>query len=181
MTATVFSIRTLPSDAVCALVHVMKTLILGLGNPLITDDSVGLRVAEELKPRLADRTDIEVSEDYWGGLRLMERMVGFDRAIVIDAIQTGAAPGTIHQLTPDGIPTQRCASAHDVNLSTALEFGRQAGMRLPENRHIQLVGIEAQDILTFGERCTPSVQAAIPRAVEAVLHILDALSGGEPR
>jgi len=152
----------------------MKTLILGLGNPLITDDSVGLRVAEELKPRLAERTDIEVSEDYWGGLRLMERMIGFDRAIVIDAIQTGAAPGTIHQLTPDGIPTQRSASAHDVNLSTALEFGRQAGMHLPKNRHIQLVAIEAQDILTFGEQCTPSVQAAIPQAVEVVLHILDA-------
>ena len=76
----------------------MKTLILGLGNPLVTDDSVGLRVAEELKPLLADRTDVEVSEDYWGGLRLMERMIGFDRAIVIDAIQTGAPPGTIHLL-----------------------------------------------------------------------------------
>jgi len=157
----------------------MKTLILGLGNPLITDDSVGLRVIEELKPLLADRTDIEVSEDYWGGLRLMERMIGFDRAIVIDAIQTGAPPGTIHQLTPDGIPTQKSASAHDVNLSTALEFGRQAGMHLPENRHIQLVGIEAQDILTFGEQCTPSVQAAIPHAMETVLHILDAFSRGE--
>ncbi len=68
----------------------MKTLILGLGNPLITDDSIGLRVIEVLQTRLADRPDVEVSEDYWGGLRLMERMIGFDRAIVVDAIQTGA-------------------------------------------------------------------------------------------
>ena len=68
----------------------MKTLILGLGNPLVTDDSVGLRVVEQLKPLLADRADVEVSEDYWGGLRLMERMIGFERAIVVDAIQTGA-------------------------------------------------------------------------------------------
>jgi hydrogenase maturation protease len=158
----------------------MRTLILGLGNPLITDDSVGLRVVEELKPLLANRTDVEVSEDYWGGLRLMERMIGFDRAIVVDAIHSGAPPGTIHLLTPEGIPTQRSASAHDVNLSTALEFGRQAGAHLPENRHIQLVGIEAEDILTFGERCTPAVQAAISRAVEAVLKALDVLSGGEP-
>jgi hydrogenase maturation protease len=158
----------------------MKTLILGLGNPLITDDSVGLRVVEELKPLLANRTDVEVSEDYWGGLRLMERMIGFDRAIVVDAIHSGAPPGTIHLLTPEGIPTQRSASAHDVNLSTALEFGRQAGAHLPENRHIQLVGIEAEDILTFGERCTPAVQAAISQAVEAVLKTLDVLSGGEP-
>jgi hydrogenase maturation protease len=158
----------------------MKTLILGLGNPLITDDSVGLRVVEELQSRLAGRSDVEVSEDYWGGLRLMERMVGFDGAIVVDAIQTGAPPGTIHRLTPDGIPTQRSASAHDMNLATALEFGRQAGLHLPQNAAIRLVGIEAEDILTFSERCTPAVQAAIPRAVEAVLEALAALSAGEP-
>ena len=151
------------------------TLIIGLGNPLVTDDSVGLRVVEKLRPLLADRTDVEVSEDYWGGLRLMERMIGFDRAIVVDAIQTGAPAGTVHLLTPDGIPTQRSASAHDVNLSTALEFGRQAGAHLPGNDQIRLVGIEAADILTFGERCTPAVQAAIPRAVEVVLETLNTL------
>jgi hydrogenase maturation protease len=156
----------------------MKTLILGLGNPLITDDSVGLRVIEKLKSLLADRSDVEVSEDYWGGLRLMERMIDFDRAIVVDAIQTGAPPGTIHHLTPDGIPTQRSASAHDVNLSTALEFGRQAGAHLPRNSDIFLVGIEAEDILNFGEQCTPAVQAAIPLAVDSVLKILDAFPDG---
>jgi hydrogenase maturation protease len=150
----------------------MKTLILGLGNPLVTDDSVGLRVVERLKPLLADRGDVEVSEDYWGGLRLMERMIGFGRAIVVDAIQTGSPAGTIHLLTADGIATQRSASAHDVNLATALEFGRQAGAELPENRRIQLVGIEAQDILNFGETCTPAVDAAIPKAVDVVLDLL---------
>ena len=150
----------------------MKILILGLGNPLVTDDSVGLRVVEALKPLLADRSDVEVSEDYWGGLRLMERMIGFDRAIVVDAIHTGAPPGTIHRLTADGIATQRSASAHDVNLATALEFGRQAGARLPKNSEIRLVGIEAEDTLNFGEHCTPAVQAAIPQAVEAVLNAL---------
>jgi hydrogenase maturation protease len=149
-----------------------KTLIIGLGNPLVTDDSVGLRVVEQLKPLLADRHDVEVSEDHWGGLRLMERMIGFDRAIVVDAIQTGAPPGTIHLLTPEGIATQRSASAHDVNLATALEFGRRAGAKVPENSQIQLVGIEAADTLTFGERCTPAVEAAIPQAVEAVLKAL---------
>lgn len=153
----------------------MKTLILGLGNPLITDDSVGLRVIETLRPLLADRRDVEVSEDYWGGLRLMERMIGFDAAIVVDAIQTGATPGTIHRLTVDGIPTQRSASAHDVNLATALEFGRRAGANLPANDRIHLIAIEAQDVLSFAEQCTPEVEAAIPRAVETVLAALNAL------
>ena len=151
----------------------MKTLVLGLGNPLVTDDSVGLRVAAALKPLVADRPGVEVDEDYWGGLRLMERMAGYDRAIVIDAISTGAPPGTIHDLSPGSIPTQRSASAHDVNLPTALELGRQAGIPLPGDENILLVGIEAEDILTFGEECTPAVQAAIPRAVQHVLQALD--------
>ena len=151
----------------------MKILVLGLGNPLVSDDSVGLRVAEKLKPLLAGRSDIEVSEDYWGGLRLMERMIGFDRAIIIDAIKSGATPGTVHRLTPDSISTQRSASAHDVNLPTALEFGRKAGVALPKNEDILLVGIEAEDILTFSEQCTPAVEAAIPLAVGAVMRAIE--------
>ncbi len=150
----------------------MKTLIIGLGNPIVTDDSVGLRVAAEVARRLADRPDVEVTEDYWGGLRLMERMVGYRRAIVIDAIQTGSPPGTIHRLTPEAIPTQRSASAHDVNLPTALEFGRQAGLTLPANRDILLVAVEADDVITFGEQCTPAVEAAIPAAADEVLRAL---------
>ncbi len=158
----------------------MKTLILGLGNPLVTDDSVGLRVASELKSLLESRGDVDVDEDYWGGLRLMERMAGYGRAVVIDAIQTGTAPGTIHELTVDSLPTQRSASAHDVNLPTALALGRQAGVELPADEAILLVGIEAEDILTFGEQCTPAVEAAIPAAVRRVLEALERLPGGTP-
>ena len=154
----------------------MKTLILGLGNPLITDDSIGLRVAAELRTRLTGRGDVDVAEDYWGGLRLMEQMVGYQRAIIVDAIQTGAAPGTIHRLATTDVPTQRSASSHDMNLPTALALGRQAGLALPEDRNILLVGIEAEDILNFGETCTPAVAAAVPRAVAEVLGALDAMN-----
>ena len=159
----------------------MKVLILGLGNPLVTDDSVGLRVAAGVRTLVADRPDVEVSEDYWGGLRLMERMAGYDAAIVIDAICTGAPPGTIHRLRVDSIPTQRSASTHDVNLPTALALGRQAGVALPGDEEIVLVGIEADDILSFGEECTPAVRAAIAPAVREVLEALDRLSGGKPQ
>ena len=151
----------------------MPTLIIGLGNPLVTDDSVGLRVAAELRQHLAGRPDVEVAEDYWGGLRLMEQMVGYDRAIVIDAICSGAPPGTIHHLAPGDIPTQRSASSHDMTLPTALALGRQAGLQLPQDEAILLVGIEADDILNFGETCTPAVAAAVSRAVADVLAAVD--------
>ena len=159
----------------------MRMLIIGLGNPLVTDDSVGLRVAAELRTRLAGRLDVEVAEDYWGGLRLMEQMVGYDRVIVIDAICSGAPPGTIHHLAPGDMPTQRSASSHDMTLPTALEFGRRAGLNLPKDDAILLVGIEAFDILNFGETCTPAVAAAAPRAVAEVLAALDSLSPQESR
>jgi hydrogenase maturation protease len=151
----------------------MKILVLGLGNPLVSDDGIGLRVAETLKPMLAQCADVEVSEDYWGGLRLMERLIGYDRAIIIDAVQSGAPPGSVRRLAPDAISTQHSASVHDVNLPTALEFGRKAGMALPKNEHILLVGIEAQDILTFSEHCTPAVEASIPLAVGMVIQAIE--------
>jgi hydrogenase maturation protease len=158
----------------------MKTLVLGLGNPLIADDRVGLRVVAELKPLLAGRSDIEVGEDYWGGLRLMERMVGFDRAVVVDAICTKAPPGTIHRLTPDSIPTQKSNSAHDMTLPTALALGRQVDAHLPLDKNIRLIGIEAEDVLTFTEHCTPAVEAAIPQAVQAVLEELNRFEQSPP-
>ncbi len=158
-----------------------KTLVIGLGNPLVTDDSVGLRVAAAVRHILGDRPDVDVAEDYWGGLRLMERLIGYERAIIIDAIVTGAAPGTIHRLKPGDLPTQHSASAHDVNLPTALEFGRKAGAQLPQTEDILLVAVEAADILTFGQRCTVAVEAAIPAAVEVVLQELNRLTCGEQR
>ena len=150
-----------------------KTLVIGLGNPLVSDDSVGLRVVEQLRPLLAGRKDIDVVEDYWGGLRLMEQMIGYCRAVVIDAICTGVAPGTIHHLSTDSIATQKSASAHDVNLPTALAFGRRAGAALPADEDVRLIGIEAEDLVNFNEQCTPAVAAAIPRAVQEVIRLLD--------
>jgi hydrogenase maturation protease len=136
-------------------------------------------VVAALRPLLAERKEVTVDEDYWGGLRLMERMIGFQRVIVVDAVRSGAPPGTIHRLGTGGIATQRSASAHDVNLPTALAFGRQAGADLPADDHVLLVGIEAEDILTFGERLTPAVEEAIPRAVAVILEALAAFPRGD--
>lgn len=153
---------------------VMKTLVLGLGNPLLADDAVGLQVVHRLRPVLASWPGIELGEDFWGGLRLMERMIGFDRAILVDAICSGAEPGTVHILAADGAPSRHSASAHDVDLCAALAVGRQAGASLPATGDIRLVAVEAADVLTFSEECTSPVRASIPRAAEAVLALLAA-------
>lgn len=155
----------------------MKTLVIGLGNSILRDDSVGLRVAQALRPLLADRPDIAVEEDERGGLRLMERMVGFDRVIVIDAIVTGAAPGTLHRLPSTGRPTRRSASAHDADLPTALQLGRMTGASLPPDDAIVILAIEASDVLDFGTALSPEVEGAVDRAVEQVLSLLSQEEG----
>jgi len=153
----------------------VKTLILGLGNPILTDDGVGVRVARLLAEHLSDEPDVTVAEASVGGLRLLEIVANYDRLILVDAIQTiGGQPGEIHRLTPDAF----CASLHSgcshaVDLVTALELGRKLGMSMPEE--IVIIAIGAEDVVTFGERCTARVEAAIPQAVKAVWEELRAL------
>lgn len=150
-----------------------RTLVIGLGNPILRDDAVGLRVAREVRAALGDRTDVEVAEEACGGLRLMERMVGFDRAILIDAICSGRPPGTVLTLDPRDMRTQHSASSHDVNLPTALALGRRTGARLPADDQLDVIAVEAEDVFTFGEDMTVAVTEAVPRAAARVLTMLD--------
>lgn len=148
-----------------------NTIIIGLGNPILTDDGVGVLVARELARRLAHRPDITVTEASVGGLRLMELMAGYDRAILIDAILDGQPPGTLTRLTVDDLNAraspQHTASAHDVNLPTALAAGRRMGLQLPDD--IIIYAISVENVLDFGDRPTVAVCNAIPAAVQAVL------------
>jgi hydrogenase maturation protease len=146
----------------------MRTLILGLGNPILGDDSAGLKVAEIVRQRMALDPSIEVSEDYSGGLRLMERMIGYDQVIIVDAICTGAhPPGAVLHLNSDDIATQHTSSTHDINLPTALQLAVTMNLKMPER--IRIIAIEAENVLEFSEHCSPAVTLALPRAAEAVL------------
>ena len=148
-----------------------KTLILGLGNSLLCDDGVGIYVADELKNRV-DRPEITVMETGVAGLSLLDLLVGYDRAIIVDAIQTvGGKAGQIYRLEPKAFDTAlHTASSHGIDFTTALEFGKKLGLSLPQQ--IVIFAIEASDIRTFSEECTPEVRKAIPTCVEMVLQEL---------
>lgn len=141
--------------------------MLGLGSPVLSDDGVGLEVIRRLRRRLHGRDDVELDELGRGGLELMERLVGYRRALLVDAIRTGAPPGTIHRLTADDIPTLHASSSHDANLKTALALGEEMGYTLPRPREIAVIGIEAKEVELLGEELTPEVAAAVDQAVEA--------------
>jgi hydrogenase maturation protease len=145
-----------------------KTLILGLGNSLLCDDGVGIYVAAELKNRI-NRPEITVIETGVAGLSLLDLLVGYDRAIIVDAIQTvGGKAGEIYRLDPKSFDTAlHTASAHGIDFPTALEFGKKLGLHLPQQ--IVIFAVEASDVSTFNEECTPEVRQAIPVCVEMVL------------
>jgi hydrogenase maturation protease len=109
-----------------------------------------------------------------GGLRLLDTIAGYERVIVVDAIQThDGKPGDIYRLHPNHVRTYlHSGSTHDLSLSGALALGRNLGMTLQDDEAIVIIAIEVADVLTFGEVCTPCVQAAIPQAAQMVLEIL---------
>jgi len=146
--------------------------VLGLGNPILTDDGVGIYVVRALAGQL-DQPDVEVAEASLGGLRLLDMAVGYDRLILVDAIQDGGWPGQIYRLGPNDLrPSLHAASSHDLSLPAALELGRRLGLTLPDDEAITIVAVEVEDVMTFGEVCTPQVQAAIPQALQMVLEVL---------
>jgi hydrogenase maturation protease len=144
-----------------------KVVIVGLGNPVLRDDAVGVLAARVLAERLAG-TPVEVRESSWGGLRFLDLLAGFERAIIIDAIEwRHGPPGTVYRLSPDqAIPTLRAAGYHDISLGSALDFGRAVGLPLPGE--IVFFAVEASDTRTFDERPTPAVEAAVPEVVSRV-------------
>ncbi len=159
----------------------MKTLIIGLGNPILGDDGIGWRVAEEVKRGLETNSpilqfSIDIDCFALGGLSLMERMIGYDRAILIDAVATGQPPGTVYRFQLEDLPEVSCAhttAAHDTSLQNALKLGRRMGAKLPSS--VAVVGVEAERLYDFSEELSPAVEAAVPEAARAVLEIMHSL------
>ena len=186
----------------------MKTIVIGLGNPILGDDGVGWKVAEEVKnqlpsPRLRHPSSRSAHLDLlskscaqaqvsrsptgrgaWGegvdveflsvgGISLMESLIGYDRAIVIDAFQSDQGPGSVIVSKLSAMP-DRCAfhitSAHDTSLQNALKLGRMMGANLPDD--VTVVGVITQHTYNFIEELTPLVAAVVGKAAKIVIGLL---------
>ncbi len=158
----------------------MKTIVIGLGNPILGDDAIGWRVVEAAQARLAEMgsslpmaQSIEVDYQALGGISLMERLIGYDRAIVVDALQTGAPIGTVSYMPIEALPNLSAGhttAVHDTSLQDALTLGRSMGAELPKD--VTIVGIEAERVYEFSETLSPQLAAAIPMAVKTILSLL---------
>jgi hydrogenase maturation protease len=152
----------------------MKTLVIGLGNPILRDDGAGIHVARMVECAFPPDAGIDVVEASIGGLSLMEAMIGYERVILVDALWSPEREtGQVIEFDAGHLPdTLNTSSAHDVDLPTALRVGRRLGAVLPADEHIQIVAITACDVLTFDESPTPSIAVAIPEATRRVLALL---------
>jgi hydrogenase maturation protease len=154
----------------------MKTLIVGLGNPILGDDGVGWRVADEIARATAGLPEIEVDCASLGGLSLMERLTGYERVVLVDSIYTGTKPvGTVSRFALSDVPdltAGHSGSAHDTSLRTALQVGRSMDVPLPADEAVTVVAVEAENVYDFSQDLSPAVEAAVAEAVRTVLEVL---------
>jgi len=147
----------------------MKTLILALGNPILSDDGVAYEVADRLEGRL-DCTDIIKSSA--ATMDIIPKLAGYERLVVVDATQCGSVPpGTVQRFSLDDFAdTVRSSSPHDINFATAFGMAKKWGYDIP--RDIRIYGIEVVELSKFAEGCTPPVAEKMDEIVEHIVNDL---------
>jgi hydrogenase maturation protease len=145
----------------------MRILVLGIGNLLLSDEAVGVRIIEALEQRFVLPANVEVLDGGTSGMELMEVMADRDHLIVADAVLTGHAPGSVVVLHDEEIPAlfTRKISPHQLGLSDVL-----MALRLTEEfpRRLTLVGVVPES-LEPGIGLSPRVTQAIEPALAQVL------------
>ena len=154
-------------------------LVIGLGSPIMTDDAIGLEVVQAIEDMNLE--GVETRQEAIGGLDIIPALWGYKHVIIVDAIMTGQyEPGTIMFFDPEDFDeTIGDASAHDINLATAMKIGRQMEPEMMPDE-VCFIAVEAEDIGTVNEGMTPRLVAAKPSAVRATLDRIEgfrALSG----
>ena len=146
----------------------MRTIVIGVGNLLRCDDGAGIHVVTRLENLHAP---VDVVDAAMGSVEILEAMMGYDEAYIIDAIESGGEPGTVCkvELKEGSLPSIRYS--HGVDLATTIQLGRQLyGDKLP--KLITLLSIEAQDTTTLSERCTPLVEEGVEEVIREILQNL---------
>jgi hydrogenase maturation protease len=151
----------------------MKSLVIGLGNPILGDDGVGWKIAEEVKQQLDSDSPVDVEFLSLGGLSLMEHLVGYERAILIDAVTSDQEIGSVIVSNLNEMPDYSAfhiTSAHDTSLQNALKLGRSMGAKLP--KEVIIVGVATDHIYDFSETLSPPVAQATAKATKIVISLL---------
>jgi len=152
------------------------TLVLGIGNLIMTDDGVGVRVVHLLQERYHFPDTVTVMDGGTLGLDLLHYLEGIRRLLVVDAVETGGPPGTLVRLTGDeiNIAFRTKLSPHQMGLQDLLLVAELQGFA-PEE--MVLLGVQPGEI-GMGIELTPAVEEQVEPLINAVLNELDAWGVG---
>ncbi len=142
-----------------------STLILGIGNEILTDDGIGPKLVWELKQMLT-LPDVVYRTASLGGLEIIELIRDYRYVIIIDAIRTkDGIPGTVYRLTPEHFrETLHVSNFHDISFLPALKLAKKMNIHVPER--IDIIAIEIVEDLTFSNGFSPE----IARKYDAIKH-----------
>jgi hydrogenase maturation protease len=155
-----------------------------MGNPILADDAIGVRLAKDFKARLGRLRSIPpvavVEECSVGGMNLLDVLADTDRLIVLDSIKTQRGiPGNWYAFTAESLrETMNLSNVHDTNFATALELGRRLGHKIPPEREIHIFAVEVQDNITFAETMTSLLESAYPVISEEIFREVVRLISG---
>jgi hydrogenase maturation protease len=146
-----------------------KRVVIGLGNPYMKDDGVGIQAAKQLR-HLDLGAGVMVFEYQTLELSLLWQFRGASKVIIVDALKSGGRAGTVstYVITPRDGPLPALSSLHALQLYDMFDLANQAGL-LP--CPVTIVGVEPEDC-NLGEGLTEEVSAALPRVVDAVVREL---------
>lgn len=149
-----------------------RTLILGVGNILLQDEGIGVRVLEQLQQRYSFPDEVQLLDGGTMGLDLINYLEDLDYLLVLDAVDHAHPPGAILRLENDEIPAllQHKMSPHQIGLSDILSVARLRDM-MPS--HVVLIGIQPASVQT-GLSLSPDVAVHMERLIDAVLTQLEA-------
>jgi hydrogenase maturation protease len=157
-----------------------RTLLLGMGNPYLCDDAVGIRLAESLRRRVGEVQGLTYLEECsLGGLNILDLVAGYDRLVVLDSIRAGGPLGGWYRFDGRTLrETMNLTNVHDTNFATALELGRRLGLKVPAEEEIHVFAVEVQDNLTFSERMTDALESAFPACADEIFREVATLLEG---
>ena len=147
-------------------------LIICLGNPLMRDEGIGIRLASELTVHLTDNPHVEVMDLGTGGLSVMHAMAGREKIIFVDCAIMGQTPGLIRRFTPEQVSSKKLRmrySLHEGDLLNTIELSRRLG-QCPDD--ITIFGIEPKEI-SDGQGLTSELEKNIPQYIQTILKELD--------
>ena len=144
-----------------------RTALVGLGNPAHGDDGIGPVVARHVYDLLRNPTDIDLLEHAASGFSLAERLVGYQRAVIVDALTDAQAEvGTVTLVDIQEPPGQSFLSFHTAGFHDILALARAVGLEVP--RTIVMYGIAIREPLTFSEKLSVELAARLPQIVQAI-------------